>query len=158
MLISIRLATRRDAEAITKIINTAFAIAEGFFIDGDRITLEEVIASLSKGEFLIAEDVHGLVGCVYLEPQGERAYLGLLSVDPSRQQTGLGSQLLKAAEEHRASQGSKSIYMKVVNLRTELPPYYRKRGYVETGTSPFPEGVPTKLPCWFIEMSKQLLP
>ena len=30
-------------------------------------------------------DEGGLAGCVYLELRGERAYLGLLSVDPARQ-------------------------------------------------------------------------
>ena len=28
--------------------------------------------------------------------------------------------------------------MLIVNLRTELPPYYGKRGYVETGTAAVP--------------------
>jgi len=41
-------------------------------------------------------------------------------------------------------------------LRTELPPFYQRRGYVETGTTPFVEDVPTKIPCHFINMSKPL--
>jgi len=44
----------------------------------------------------------------------------------------------------------------IVNLRTELPPYYRKRGYVETGTAPFPASTPTTMPCHFVRMSKAL--
>jgi hemolysin activation/secretion protein len=44
----------------------------------------------------------------------------------------------------------------IVNLRTELTPFYQRRGYVETGTLPFPPDVQTKEPCHFITMSKQL--
>jgi hypothetical protein len=44
----------------------------------------------------------------------------------------------------------------VVNLRLDLAGFYQKRSYVETGTSPFPADVETKLPCHFIEMSKPL--
>ena len=153
---SIRVATRADAEAITSLINVAFAIAEGFFIDGDRITLDEVFSLLEKGEFLVAEEDGRISACVYLEPQQERTYLGLLSVDPSLQRAGLGTTLLRAAEEHCARRGSESIYMRVVNHRTELPPYYRKRGYEEIGTEPFPPGIKTKLPSWFILMTKPL--
>jgi hypothetical protein len=46
--------------------------------------------------------------------------------------------------------------IRVVNLRTELPPRYRKLGYVLSGTEPWPEGVPSKLPCHFLCMSKDL--
>ena len=154
---SIRIASVADAEAITALINAAFPIAEGFFIDGDRITLEEVISSFDIGEFFVAEEQGKLTACVYLEPQLERTYLGLLSVDPSLQRAGLGTKLLEAAETHCAKRGSKSIYMRVVNQRSDLPAYYRKRGYIETGTSPFPDDIKTKIPCWFIVMSKSLV-
>ena len=152
----IRVATPADADRITQIINTAFAIAESFFIDGARITLDQVIASFQKGEFLVAEENGAVLACVYLEPQQERTYLGLLSVDPSLQRGGLGTKLLTAAEEHCARRGSKSIYMRVVNHRIELPGYYRKRGYIESGTEPFPPDVKTKMPSWFLLMSKSL--
>ena len=46
--------------------------------------------------------------------------------------------------------------IKIVNLRTELPEFYRKRGYVESGTSPFPPEVETKQACHFIDMTKIL--
>jgi hypothetical protein len=35
-------------------------------------------------------------------------------------------------------------------------PYYRGRGYEETGRRPFPAGESTKLPCEFVVMSKSL--
>lgn len=153
---TVRLATDADAESITALINAAFHIAESFFIDGDRITLKEVLECLQKGEFLLAEDNKRLIGCVYLEPRGERTYLGLLSVDPTLQKSGVGSLLMTAAEDRWRERNAKYIDILTVSLREELPAFYGKRGYVKTGTSPFPPDVHTKLPVHFVKMSKRL--
>ena len=152
----IRIARSGDAEQITAVINAAFRIAEGFFVDGNRITLDEVQHYLDKGAFLVAQDSQALSGCVYVELRGERAYLGLLSVDPSRQQSGLGSRLMTAGEEYCRTRGARFMDILIVNLRTELPAFYAHRGYVEDGTTPFPPDVPTKQPCHFVNMSKPL--
>ena len=152
----IRIATSEDAEKITRVINSAFRIAEGFFIDGNRITQSEVETLLEKGAFLLAETDGELDGCVYVEPRGERSYLGLLSVDPGRQQGGLGSLLMNEAENYCRERGSRFMDILIVSLREELPAFYQKRGYVENGTTPFPADVQTKIPCHFINMSKAL--
>jgi hypothetical protein len=45
----------------------------------------------------------------------------------------------------------------LVNLRKELPPYYARFGYVESGTLPFPaDQHPPKMPLHLIRMSKEL--
>lgn len=44
--------------------------------------------------------------------------------------------------------------LRVVNLREELPAFYRWLGYVEDGTEEFPPSEVTKLPCHFIRMTK----
>lgn len=154
--LSIRSAEFADAPQITAVINAAFRIAEEFFIDGNRITQAEVEESLAKGAFLLAEVNDRVNGCVYVELRGERSYLGLLSVDPTSQQTGLGSQLMFEAEKYCRERGSQGMDIVIVSLREELPSYYKKRGYVENGTSAFPADVPTKIPCHFINMSKSL--
>ena len=165
--VRVRIAQREDAEEITTVINSAFRAAEGFFIERDRIDVGEVLSFLSSGKFLLAERDHTLFGCVYVEPRHvdsnrssaesqDRAYLGLLAVDPAHQQSGLGSMLMDAAEDHCRALGLRFMDIKVVNLREELAGFYHKRGYVETGTSAFPAEVETKLPCHFIDMSKPL--
>ena len=153
---STRIATPADAANITAIINAAFRIAEEFFVDGNRITQAEVEKLLEKGAFLLAETGDQLDGCVYVELRGERSYLGLLSVDPARQQGGLGSLLMNAAENYCRKRGSHFMDILIVNLREELPSFYRKRGYVENGTTPFPADVETKIPCHFITMAKSI--
>jgi N-acetylglutamate synthase-like GNAT family acetyltransferase len=152
----IRIAQPVDAEAITTLINTAFRTVEQFFIDEDRITVTEVRALLVKGSFLLAENKGNLIGCVYVEPRKDRAYLGLLAVDPTCQQSGVGSLLMHNAESHCRAVSCKYMDIRIVNLRSELPEFYQKRGYFETGTSAFDANIETKLPCHFIEMSKRL--
>ena len=153
---SIRIAAPADAARITDVINSAFRIAEGFFVDGPRISQAEVEQLLEKGAFLLAETEGQLNGCVYVELRGERSYLGLLSVDPSYQKSGLGSYLMLEAENYCRERGSRFMDIYIVNLRAELPPFYEHRGYVENGTTPFPEEIVTKVPCHFINMSKPL--
>ena len=98
---------------------------------------------MDRGEFHVLEDEGALAGCVYVELRGERSYVGLLSIDPSRQHGGLGSRLLAVAEDRARGEGCAHMDMLIVNLRKELPPYYGRRGYVETGTAPVPESTPT---------------
>ena len=154
--VPIRLAVVADAEKITNIINAAFHIVEGFFIDGPRIDQAEVEQLLDKGAFLLAEAGDKLNGCVYVELRGERSYLGLLSVDPTCQRGGLGSLLMSEAEKYCRERGSRFMDILIVNLRTDLPAFYQRRGYFENGTAPFPADVVTKIPCHFINMSKAL--
>ena len=154
---SIRLAVPADAARITAVINAAFRIAEGFFIDGNRIAQAEVEQKLSDGAFIVSESGYTLSGCVYVEMRGERSYLGLLSVDPACQQGGLGSLLMREAEKYCGERGSQAMDILIVSLREDLPAFYQKRGYVQNGTSPFPPEVETKIPCHFINMSKPLV-
>lgn len=165
--VRVRIAQREDAEEITTVINSAFRGAEKFFVDGDRVHVADVLNFLSSGKFLLAESEHTLLGCVYVEPRHvdsnrsaaespDSAYLGLLAVGPAHQQSGLGSMLMDAAEDYCRGLGLRFMDIKVVNLREELVGFYRKRGYVETGTSAFPAEVETKLRCHFIDMSKPL--
>jgi N-acetylglutamate synthase-like GNAT family acetyltransferase len=154
--VRLRIASFDDADKITDVINFAFRRAEEFFVNGDRIDVEKVLDFLRTGKFLVAEENGILIGCVYVEPRGDRAYLGLLSVDPSRQQAGLGSLLMAEGEKYCRGLDCRFMDIKIVNLREELQGFYQSRGYVETGTSPFPADVETELPCHFIDMSKPL--
>lgn len=154
--VQIRIADPADAGQVMAVINSAFRIAEDFFCGADRITPEEVERLFTTGTILVAETDRVLAGCVYVELRGERSYLGLLSVDPSQQQSGLGSLLMTAGEKHCRERGSQFMDIYIVNLRVELIPFYQRRGYSETGTLPFPPEVETKLPCHFITMAKTL--
>ncbi len=151
-----RTAQLEDAESIARLVNAAFR-PERFFIDADRTSPEKVRALLQKGKFLLAEQTGALAACVYVELRGERGYFGLLAEDPARQRTGLGSRLVDAAEEYCRAAGCHFMDLTIVNLRTELPAFYRGLGYVESGTLPFPSDQHPNQPCHLVKMSKLLV-
>jgi predicted N-acetyltransferase YhbS len=150
-----RFATDGDVAAISALVNAAFKV-ERFFIDGDRINPGKVREMLRTGKYLLAEDNDKLIACVYVELRGERGYFGLLAVDPSRQGEGLGRKMVAEAEDHARAAGCAFMDLLIVNLRAELPPFYRRLGYVETGTEPFPADAKPSQPCHFVKMSKPL--
>jgi predicted N-acetyltransferase YhbS len=158
---NIRVATDADIEAIRRLVNQAFEV-ERFLKKGggDRLQRDGELESLwQRGTFMVKEDDGATVGCVYVEPRGDRAYLGLLSIVPARQGAGLGKQLNVAAEDFARQQGCKWMDLRVVSPRADLLlPIYRRLGYVETGTQEYPTVLVEKMtiPGQFILMAKQL--
>lgn len=150
---TIRFAGDSDVSALTRLINAAFAV-ERIVFDGDRINDHGTREYMGKGKILIAEDPAGFAGCVYCEVRGERGYLGLLAVDPSRQGTGLGRKLVAAAEDYFRSADCRAVDLRTLSPR-ELPAFYKRLGYEETGTAPFPAERKAKIPGHFILMSKR---
>jgi GNAT superfamily N-acetyltransferase len=150
----IRAAGVDDAPAIAALVNVAFAM-EREFVDRDRTSVDEIVQMLESGAFLAVDGDAGLAACVYLEPRGTRAYLGMLAVSPSHQKQGLGRKMMAAAESYCTAYGCSTIDIRIVNRRTELPPFYRRLGFVDNGTEPFEDPFLTK-PCHFIRMSKEL--
>jgi GNAT superfamily N-acetyltransferase len=158
---TIRVAKGADIEAIRGLVNQAFDV-ERFLKKGggDRLQADGELEGLwERGTFLVKEEDSVPVGCVYVEPRGDRAYLGLLSIVPERQGAGLGRGLNIAAENFARQQGCKWMDLRVVSPRADqLLPIYRRLGYVETGTQEYPAVLVEKMtiPGHFILMEKQL--
>jgi len=155
--IRIRLATEADRSRLIELVNAAFSIET--FLEGTRTDEDRLAAMMRKGDFLAAESGIGqLLGCVYAEVRGRRGYLGMLAVDPAHQGKGLSMRIMAAAEEHLRGQGCEAVDITVLNLRPELPPIYRRYGYIKTGTEAFDPSRPLKsgVECHCIVMSKQL--
>jgi GNAT superfamily N-acetyltransferase len=144
-----------DVSDLVRVINAAYEV-EKFFVSGDRTDAETVRYLMTKGTFLVEKDVAGAVcACVYVERRGSRGYFGMLAVDPAHQGTGLGRKVIEAAEQYARDGGATVMDISVVNLRTELPRFYRRLGYVESGTEATSD--PRALqPFHFIVMSKAL--
>jgi predicted N-acetyltransferase YhbS len=160
--IRIRRASDGDVEELTRLINAAFVVEQAVFA-GDRVDELGVRAYMSSGTFLIAEDsggpdTRGLVGCVYIETRADRSYLGLLSVQPARQGTGIGRQLVTVAENFARGSGARVMDLRVIGARAEqLLPFYRRLGYEVVRIEPFPADLATKAHSHYILMSKPLI-
>jgi GNAT superfamily N-acetyltransferase len=155
--LTIRRALQSDCAATVRLINSAFAVER--FIEGERTDEAELLDRMNKGEFLLGCDDSGsLVASVYVEVRGRRGYFGMLAVDPERQGSGLGRKMVEAAEEFCRAKGCTAMDLTVLSLRPELPPIYRKLGYVESGVEEFRPPRPLKpgVECHCIVMSKEL--
>jgi GNAT superfamily N-acetyltransferase len=150
-----RNADESDAEDLMVLINRAFLVEQPFFTTA-RIDLAETLGHFEKGTFIVAEDNGVMAGCNYVELRGESGYFGLLSIDPEYQGRGLGRKLVDQAEEFCRLGGCSRVQIRVLNHRTELPPFYEKLGYATAGIEEV-EQVPTaRMPYHFIVMEKAL--
>ena len=138
---------------IVALMNRAYrGVSAGWSTEAGYITGNRTTEPLLRAEWAAKPDAWLLtwrdsaagpiIGCVWLEPLGGDVwYLGLLTIDPARQNSGLGHTVLIAAEQWLCQRGAWRVRMTVVNIRTVLIAWYVRRGYRETGeTAPFPYG------------------
>jgi predicted N-acetyltransferase YhbS len=159
---AIRAATAADRDALQHLINEAFVVERGIKKGGgDRLDADgrEMDSLLARGTFLLCEENSEILACVYLESRGDHCYLGLLSVSPHRQGSGLGRRLALAAETFARERGFHRMDLRVVSpRRDELVPFYLKLGYSERGVQDYPAELTAEMsvPGHFILMSKPL--
>jgi ribosomal protein S18 acetylase RimI-like enzyme len=152
MALSFRVAEPADVPALEALVQSAFRgdasrvgwTTEADLLDGQRTdaaALAEIVTS-ERGGMLIAEDVGELLGCCQFERRtADVAYLGMLSVRPSAQTSGVGRALVVEVERRAAEAGAARMRMTVIRQRAELIAWYERRGYRRTGeTAPFPYG------------------
>ncbi|MBK8951872.1 MAG: GNAT family N-acetyltransferase [Chitinophagaceae bacterium] len=137
---------------------------EEHLIGGDTRSTPELTAETMNEQgsvFLKYVEKSGeITGCVNLQQQGERIYLGMFSVSPQRQGAGIGKEILKAAEEYTRFVNCRIIYMSVISVRSELIDWYKRHGYADTGIrKPFIEDGITgkhKMPLEFMYLEKNI--
>lgn len=160
-----------DSEALVELVNSAYRgegskkgwTTEADIIDGNlRIDQQAIHDMLQKpgAVILTCKADNDLYGCVYLNEDGKGLYLGMLSVSPDAQGSGIGKKLLQAAEQHAAKFDYTYIRMTVIDIRHELIAWYERHGYKRTGErKPFPDdekfGKPTR-PIEFIVLEKMI--
>jgi GNAT superfamily N-acetyltransferase len=160
-----RLASPEDVPALARVINAAYVV-EAWFVDGPRTDEDELREMLARPEaaFLVVDDAASgaapgaLAAGVYLESRGERAYFGMLSVDPRRQGLGYGRVLVEAAERWARAAGCRFVDISVVNLRRELAPFYAAFGFAPYDTAPFPQAARLTRDAYLVLMTKPLVP
>jgi predicted N-acetyltransferase YhbS len=151
----LRTATEADAAAIVDLVNRAFAV-ERFFKTGDRTDEAQILELMRDGRFLLLTEKEEVMACVYVKLDGDRCYIGLLSVDPAKQRSGIGARMMQEAEDVGRRAGSRFADIRTVSVRPELPVIYHKLGYVEIGVESAAAIKTATMPVHFVRMSKPL--
>jgi ribosomal protein S18 acetylase RimI-like enzyme len=150
--LAVRRATEADAEVLVALVNSAYRgdsskagwTTEAELLGGQRIDLEKMRETIAAPDSVVlVHDGDGEpLGCILVERTGDEAYVGMLTVRPTLQGSGLGRRLLGAAERWaRDHWGARAIHGTVIAQRPELIAYYERYGFQRTGErKPFPYG------------------
>ena len=160
-----------DVAELNALVNSAYRgesskqgwTTEADLLDGQR-TDDEMLQDMispSNAMMLKATSDHKIIGCVYLRQDNDRLYLGMLTVQPTLQGSGIGKLLLKASEQQAKDMSCRAVYMTVITVRQELIDWYLRHGYHLTDeTQPFKTGDPRfgipKQPLEFYVLEKTL--
>ncbi|MDE3143250.1 MAG: GNAT family N-acetyltransferase [Bacteroidota bacterium] len=164
-------ASLTDIPSLVKLVNSAYRgesskkgwTTEADLLGGIRVNEKTLTSIFQKPSDIIlkcCDADENIIGCVHLQPQHKKIYLGMLTVSPQLQTNGIGKLLLTASENYAKENNFGSIIMTVISIRKELIAWYERRGYVNTGkTKPFPNdpnfGIP-KQELKFIVMEKKV--
>jgi predicted N-acetyltransferase YhbS len=165
----IQTVTEDDIPAITQLVNSAYQgepgskswTSEGDIVAGQRTT-EDIVRNLlqqpSTTMLQCIDEQQTIVGCVLLEKKENTLYLGMLSVDPHLQASGIGKLLLQHGEGVARDHCYDSVTITVIDIRHELIDWYKRKGYRPTGNSqPFSNHSSRALANFsFMEMKKEL--
>jgi ribosomal protein S18 acetylase RimI-like enzyme len=136
-------ATIEDIPALTTLINSAYRgetskkgwTTEAHLLEGKRTDEQEMTEMFlnPKNTILKFTENDRIIGSVLLVEKEKQLYLGMLTVSPELQNSGIGKKLLAEAENHAKTLGLSSIIMTVISVREELIAWYKRHGYVDTG-------------------------
>lgn len=172
--ITVRPASIDDLDALHRLVERAYRgeeakkgwTHEADMLGGQRTDPGELTRILTDPArvILAAEQDGRVIGCVQVMDEGAGvAYLGMLSVEPALQASGLGKRLMAAAEAYaRDRLAAHTIRMTVIVQRPVLIAWYERLGYALTGRrEPFPLddehfGIPFRRDLEFVELAKTL--
>jgi ribosomal protein S18 acetylase RimI-like enzyme len=146
---NIRFALKDDVLALFRLVNSAYRgdssrkgwTTEAHLLNDLRVTEAELSIQMENANIWFFKYLEGteIQGSVCLERKESYLYLGMLTVNPELQNSGIGAKLLKNAEEFAIYLGLNSIRMTVISVREELIAFYLRKGYTFTGEKiPFP--------------------
>jgi predicted N-acetyltransferase YhbS len=161
--------TNHDIPAITQVVNSAYQgepgsrswTSESHLVAGQRTTesiVHDLLQQPSITMLKCTNEQQHIVGCVLLEKKKDTLYLGMLSVDPQVQASGIGKLLLQHAEVFARDHRYNTITITVIDRRRELIDWYKRKGFVPTGkVEPFSNKSSTALADFsFVELQKEL--
>jgi ribosomal protein S18 acetylase RimI-like enzyme len=164
-------ATLENVSQLNTLINSAYRgesskkgwTTEANILEGLRTNEKELSETIlnPKNTILKFTENNQIIGCVLLVEKEQQLYLGMLTVSPELQNSGVGKKLLQQAALHALELGLPKIGMTVISVRDELIAWYKRHGYEDTGVrEPFPASavhIPiTEEPLEFIVLEKRI--
>jgi ribosomal protein S18 acetylase RimI-like enzyme len=164
-------ATQADCAELSVLINSAYRgesskigwTTEADLLDGSRTDADAISALIAQPQTMLLKYVESgkILACVELRKDGQKLYLGMLTVSPPLQGKGIGKKLLRGAEHEAKAKECTSIFMTVLSARSELIAWYTRHGYRTTGErKPFAFNDPRfglpKTPLEFLVLEKVL--
>jgi ribosomal protein S18 acetylase RimI-like enzyme len=164
-------ATLQDIPALNILINSAYRgetskkgwTTEANLLEGKRTNEDELTETILNPKNTILKYTEGnqIIGSVLLVEKEHQLYLGMLTVSPELQNSGIGKKMLAEAENYAKILGLSSIIMTVISVREELIAWYKRHGYVDTGKrEAFPESeihvTISEQPLEFIYLEKKI--
>jgi ribosomal protein S18 acetylase RimI-like enzyme len=145
-MIEFQTASLRHASEIAKLVNSAYRgdyskngwTTEANYLDGQRTDVEaiEELIQIQNNQIELAIETQSkkILGSVHLRKEfPETLYFGMLTIEPTFQNQGMGKKLIEHIEGVATLLGFKTVRFTVISLRNELIAFYERRGYVETG-------------------------
>lgn len=140
-----------DVELLASLINSAYRgessrigwTTEADILDGkrcDKLMLQNILKDKEQ-VILVMKEQELLLGCVHLAKETDTvSTLGMYAVNPLYQGRGIGKSLMLEAESYvKKVFASTVMRMGIINYRTDIIPFYERRGYQNTfQTIPFP--------------------
>lgn len=173
--IHFRLAELKDVPDLNRFVNGAYRgdssksgwTTESDLLGGQRVDFDGLAELIEARQsfILCAFDSHDdqkLISCVHLKKEKSSCYLGMLTVSPLLQNSGLGQLMLNESESRAKNWDCDEIYMTVISVREELISWYIRRGYQLTGEKkPFPYGdarfgLPKRQDLEFVVLNKKI--
>ncbi|TWJ04477.1 ribosomal protein S18 acetylase RimI-like enzyme [Mucilaginibacter frigoritolerans] len=161
---SITKAIISDVPQLNKLVNSAYRgeiskkgwTTESDILDGLRIDEETLTSYFNNPDITILKNTNEageITGSVYLEVRQPKLYVGMFSVSPLLQNSGIGRKLLMAAEDYAKQLNLNQLSMTVISTRHELISWYERRGYKATGEIlPFHADKKFGIPKQYIEL------
>ena len=150
--------TASQTKEAHEILRIAYAVTEKeiWGDNYDRLFLEDFTKIVKSGDIFVAYLNDQIVGSVHIYASDKDTYrFSLLSVDFKHGGNGIGTALIKRAEEEALKHGAKQIKIEILRVKNvdvphklRLHQYYQRLGYVHTGS----EDCSCLIPDWKYEL------
>lgn len=137
-------------------------------IGSDSIAFKKVTRLLDPLELLDAyneqrilkiidtKEMNVIVGMILWEINDNKIHFGPFAVLPSRKGQGIGKLLINKLYDIAKEHDIHIVEIKVVNVRTDLIPFYEKLGYILTGEGAYPHPDRLTRPVYFYLYTKHI--